>query len=52
MGIDDGGDGVGGVVEALTNSKPSAIRSATPSSRNGRMVVGPPPATERSERIE
>src|ERR1700693_5572480 len=36
----------------LTNSNPSAVSSATPSSRKGRIVVGPPPGAERSERIK
>ena len=36
----------------LTNSKPSAISIATPSRMNGRIVVGPPPASEMSDRIE
>ena len=35
----------------LTNSKPSAISIATPSSRNGRMVVGPPPLS-REVRVD
>jgi hypothetical protein len=52
--VDDGGDGVRGVVFAvswkpLTNSKPSAITIATPSRMKGRIVVGPPPVAETSE---